>query len=102
MIGPITYDAYFRKPGTPDDFTDEYGKILLKLKDAHQEKETGETPKDLKEGDKITLQEIFAYKMEGYDQNGKVLGDYEAVGGIPSFYRELQQRGIGVDISIFR
>ncbi|MBF0197532.1 MAG: CpaF family protein [Planctomycetes bacterium] len=54
------------------------------------------------EGDKITLQEIFAYKMNGYDEDGKVLGEYTAEGGIPAFYRELQERGIDVDISIFR
>jgi pilus assembly protein CpaF len=53
------------------------------------------------EGDKITMQEVFAYKMKGYDANGKVLGSYVADGGIPSFYRELQERGIAVDISIF-
>ena len=53
------------------------------------------------EGEKITLQEVFGYKMKGYDANGKVLGSYLADGGIPSFYRELQERGISVDISIF-
>lgn len=54
------------------------------------------------EGDKVTLQEVFAYKMKGYDANGKVLGQYECEGGVPSFYRELQDRGISVDLSIFQ
>lgn len=53
------------------------------------------------EGEKITLQEVFAYKQEGYDSNGKILGEYVAEGGIPSFYKELQERGINVDMSIF-
>lgn len=54
------------------------------------------------EGDKITLQEVFEFKQKGYDQDGKVIGEYIADGGIPSFYMELQERGIKVDTSIFR
>jgi pilus assembly protein CpaF len=54
------------------------------------------------EGDKITLQEIFAYNMKGYSEDGKVLGNYEAIGGVPAFYRELQERGIAIDLSIFQ
>ena len=54
------------------------------------------------EGEKITLQEIFAYQQRGYDAEGKVLGEYVAEGGIPSFYRELQDRGIELDLTIFR
>lgn len=54
------------------------------------------------EGDKITLQEIFAYKMTGYDSKGKVEGSYVCEGGVPAFCLELQQRGIEVDLSIFK
>jgi pilus assembly protein CpaF len=54
------------------------------------------------EGDKITLQEIFNYNMKGYDEDGKVLGSYICEGGVPAFYRELQDRGIAVDMSIFQ
>ena len=53
------------------------------------------------EGDKITLQEVFGYSMKGYDSDGKVLGSYICEGGVPAFYRELQDRGIAVDMSIF-
>lgn len=54
------------------------------------------------EGDKVTLQEVFAFEMKGYDRDGKVLGHYLADGGIPAFYLELKERGIDVDMGIFR
>jgi pilus assembly protein CpaF len=54
------------------------------------------------EGEKITLQEIFAYNMTGYSEKGKVEGSYGCEGGVPSFCLELQQRGIKLDLSIFR
>jgi pilus assembly protein CpaF len=53
------------------------------------------------EGETVTLQEIFSFSMKGYDRDGKVVGEYVAEGGIPSFYLELQQRGIEVDMEIF-
>ena len=54
------------------------------------------------EGDKITLQEVFAYDQKGYDADGNVLGQYVSEGGVPPFYLELQERGIDVDLSIFK
>ena len=54
------------------------------------------------EGEKITLQEVFEFRQNGYDKDGKVIGEYIADGGIPSFYKDLQARGINVDTSIFR
>ena len=54
------------------------------------------------EGEKITLQEIFAYRITGYDSEGTVEGSYGCEGGVPAFCLELQQRGIEVDLSIFR
>ena len=54
------------------------------------------------EGDKVTLQEVFAFEMKGYDRAGKVQGRYLADGGIPAFYLELKERGIDVDMGIFR
>ena len=54
------------------------------------------------EGDIVQLQDIFLFKQEGYDENGKVKGRYIATGNIPDFYQELSQRGIPVDLSIFK
>jgi len=50
----------------------------------------------------IQLQDIFVFKQEGYDSNGKVKGDFVATGAIPDFYLDLRKRGLDVDISIFQ
>ncbi|MGB9600869.1 MAG: CpaF family protein, partial [Myxococcota bacterium] len=54
------------------------------------------------EGDIITMQDIFLFKQQGYDENGRVLGEFVATGFIPRFYDELRQRGIELDLSIFK
>ncbi len=54
------------------------------------------------EGDIVQLQDIFLFKQEGYDDKGKVKGRYIATGNIPDFYQDLSQRGIPVDLSIFK
>jgi pilus assembly protein CpaF len=54
------------------------------------------------EGDVIQMQDIFLFKQEGYDENGKVKGRFVATGNIPELYQRLQQRGIPVDLSIFK
>jgi pilus assembly protein CpaF len=48
------------------------------------------------------MQDIFVYKQEGFDEQGRVRGRYVASGFVPSFYEELQRRGIGVNMNIFR
>ncbi|MCB9555997.1 MAG: CpaF family protein [Deltaproteobacteria bacterium] len=54
------------------------------------------------ESDTITLQDIFTFKQEGFDASGRVQGRFVASGFIPRFYEELQERGIPVDMNIFR
>ncbi|MBN2693220.1 Flp pilus assembly complex ATPase component TadA [bacterium] len=54
------------------------------------------------EVDIITLQDIFYYQQEGFDEKGKVKGKYVATGFIPKFYEDLQRKGIAVDMDIFR
>ncbi|ASJ71947.1 ATPase, T2SS/T4P/T4SS family [Granulosicoccus antarcticus] len=49
----------------------------------------------------IQLQDIFVYKQKGIDENGRVKGHFAATGAIPSFYEELRQIGIEVDLSPF-
>ena len=49
----------------------------------------------------VSMQDIFRYQQEGFDQNGKVKGHFEATGAIPHFYEEMRQRGLDVDMSIF-
>lgn len=49
----------------------------------------------------ILLNEIFCFRQQGFDQNGRVKGRYLATGQVPEFYEELRSRGIPVDMSIF-
>ena len=50
----------------------------------------------------VQLQDIFRYVQEGFDENGKVRGHFEATGTVPQFYEDLRSRGIPVDMSIFQ
>jgi len=50
----------------------------------------------------VQLNEIFKFQQDGFDEDGRVKGDFVATGVVPHFYDELQQRGISVDMSIFK
>ncbi len=54
------------------------------------------------EMDIITMQDIFTFKQEGFDADGKVEGRFIATGFVPKFYDDLQRRGIPVNMDIFR
>jgi len=54
------------------------------------------------EGDIVQLQDIFLFKQEGYDDNGKIKGRFVATGNIPDFCQDLARRGMPVDLSIFQ
>jgi len=54
------------------------------------------------EGDVITMQEIFRFKMSGRDEKGRVLGHFEATGIRPKFMSELADRGIALPADLFR
>jgi len=51
----------------------------------------------------IQTQDIFTFKAK--DQGGpggKVRGEFSATGAVPEFYEELAERGVNVNLSIFR
>jgi pilus assembly protein CpaF len=54
------------------------------------------------EVDIVTLQDIFYFKQDGFDDNNKVKGRFVATGFVPKFYDELQRRGVPVNMNIFR
>jgi pilus assembly protein CpaF len=54
------------------------------------------------EGEVITMQEIFRFKMTGRDENGMVRGHFEATGIRPKFMGELADRGISLPAELFR
>nr|MBF0682752.1 Flp pilus assembly complex ATPase component TadA [Pseudomonas sp.] len=50
----------------------------------------------------IQLNEIFTFQQNGFDEQGRVRGTFQATGQVPEFYEELNHRGIGVNMGIFR
>ncbi len=53
------------------------------------------------EGEVVTMQEIFRFRMTGRDEHGAVLGRFEATGIRPHFMQELEDRGIRLPADIF-
>ena len=55
-----------------------------------------------REGNTILMQDIFVWKQEGIDENGKFYGHFEATGHIPKFVSALRERGVlDIDMSLF-
>jgi septum site-determining protein MinD len=53
------------------------------------------------QGETVTLQEIFRFKEEGYDKNRKVIGQFQAMGLIPTFIETFEQRGVSIPRNLF-
>lgn len=53
------------------------------------------------EGEVVTMQEIFRFRLTGRDDHGAVLGRFEATGIRPHFMQELEDRGIRLPTDIF-
>lgn len=53
------------------------------------------------EGEVITMSEIFSFRRQGIDKDGRVQGRFIATGIVPRFYEHLQQRGIVLPLSLF-
>lgn len=49
----------------------------------------------------VQLQDVFLFRQDGYDQNGKIRGVHQATGYIPKFFRKLQERGLPVNAEVF-
>ncbi len=53
------------------------------------------------EKETIQLNDIFVYRQEGFDSDGKVVGRFESTGQVPAFYEGLRDRGVSVDMNVF-
>jgi len=53
------------------------------------------------EGDVITMSEIFRFVREGREQNGDIIGKFNATGVIPGFHSKLKQHGIELPFELF-
>jgi pilus assembly protein CpaF len=54
------------------------------------------------EGEVLTMQEIFRFKMMGRDENNQVIGHFEATGIRPKMMDELSAHGISLSSDLFR
>ena len=53
------------------------------------------------EGETLTMQEVFRFRMTGRGESGEVLGQFEAAGIRPKFATLLRDRGIELDPAVF-
>ena len=53
------------------------------------------------EGGTVQMQDIFVFAQTGFNERGRVVGEFKATGRVPEFYEELRGRGVKVDMSIF-
>ena len=53
------------------------------------------------EGSQIVMQEIFAFKQTGVDENGKIVGAMKPTGSVPTWIDQLKSRGIELDMGMF-
>ncbi len=54
------------------------------------------------EGDTIIMQEVFAFRQQGIDGNGRAYGDFVATGVRPTFMDRLDQAGCSVPADLFK
>ncbi len=54
------------------------------------------------EGETITMQEIFRYKVTGRDADGTVIGQFEATGIRPKLLSQTDEYGIALSAELFR
>ena len=53
------------------------------------------------EGETITLQDIFLFKLDRVDEDGKVVGSMQPTGVRPSFLHKFQMAGIELPATLF-
>ncbi|MBM4076213.1 MAG: CpaF family protein, partial [Planctomycetes bacterium] len=53
------------------------------------------------EQDQIVMQDIFLFKQQGIDENGKAYGHFEATGVRPSFMSRLEGAGVKLPSNLF-
>jgi len=54
------------------------------------------------EGENIVLQDIFQFEERGRDEHGKIIGELQTTGVVPSFLERLQDSGVDIDYSWFQ
>jgi pilus assembly protein CpaF len=50
----------------------------------------------------IEIHDVFQFKQEGFDSEGRVVGHFAATGIVPAFYEDLQRQGVAVNADLFQ
>lgn len=53
------------------------------------------------QGEVITLQEIFKFKEVGFEEDGQIIGQFQASGIIPSFIEKFERKGLKIPRDLF-
>ena len=54
------------------------------------------------EGQNIVMQDLFAFRQSGVDENGRITGEFRPTGAMPTFFDTLKSRGINLDPGMFQ
>lgn len=54
------------------------------------------------EGDTITLQDIYVFEQDGFNETGRVLGSHVPTGIVPVFLDKIKSTGENIPLSVFR
>ena len=54
------------------------------------------------EGQNIVMQDLFAFRQSGVDENGRITGEFRPTGAMPTFFDTLKSRGVNLDPGIFQ
>jgi pilus assembly protein CpaF len=49
----------------------------------------------------IDTQDLFLFVQDSVDDEGKVKGHFETTGVLPTFYKDLKAKGLGMDLTLF-
>ena len=55
-----------------------------------------------RDGDELSLEDVFAFETDGLDENGLVTGSFRATGFVPRFLEDLHERGLEVNLGLFQ
>lgn len=54
------------------------------------------------EGDTITLQDIYVFRQDGFDERGGIIGRHVPTGIVPGFLDKIREHGDNIPVSIFK
>ena len=53
------------------------------------------------EGEVITMQDIFVFRQDGWDEANRIVGTFVPTGGVPTFLEEIERAKLPLDVDMF-